>query len=142
MTAPDRNPALEWAIVISGLLFLVMAATQLSHCAIAKNRPNSLGVNEVYTNPNVYLFASIAEGNLLRGTGETDHYTNIRFQPYNTMSLYTETVLFCGNQAEQFSGKTGALLITYQRRSHRLFQGIACHDLESVFEVPAPKERP
>lgn len=140
MTAPDRNPLLEWAIVISTLLFLVMAATQLSHCAIAKNRPNSLGVNEVYTNPNVYLFASVADGVLLRA--ENEHFTNIRFQPYNTMSLYTETVLFCGNQAEQFRGKTGALLITYQRRSHRLFQGIACHDLESVFEVPAPKETP
>lgn len=139
MTAPDRNPLLEWAILLSGILLIVMALETLSHGAIAKNRPNSLGVNEVYTNPNVYLFASIAEGNLLRS--ETDHYTNIRFQPYNTMSLYTETVLFCGNQAEQFSGKTGALLITYQRRSHRLFQGIACHDLESVFEVPAPKEK-
>lgn len=139
MTAPDRNPFLEWAILISGLLLIVMASVKLSHCAVpTKNRPNSLGVTEIYTNPNVYLFASIAEGSLL-GKAD-DRYTNIRFQPYNTMSLYNETVLFCGNQAEQFSGKTGALLVTYERRSHHLFQGVACHNLESVFVVPAPKE--
>jgi hypothetical protein len=141
MNAPDRNPALEWVIVISTLLFLVTAGAQLSHCATTtKNRPNSLGVEEVYTNPNVYLFGSIAEGSLLRGQSEADHYTNIRFQPYNTMSLYTETVLFCGNQAEQFNGKTGALLVTYEKRAHRMFRGVACHELESVFEVPAPKD--
>lgn len=138
MTAPDRNPFLECAIFFSTLLFLVMLAGQLSHCSATKNRPNSLGVTEIYTNPNVYLFASIAEGSLL-GKAD-DRYTNIRFQPYNTMSLYNETVLFCGNQAEQFNGKTGALLVTYERRAHRLFQGVACHNLESVFVVPAPKE--
>lgn len=138
MTAPDRNPVLEVAIVVSTLLFLVMATVQLSHCTPTKNRPNSLGVTEIYTNPNVYLFASIAEGSLL-GKAD-DRYTNIRFQPYNTMSLYNETVLFCGNQAEQFNGKTGALLVTYERRAHHLLQGVACHNLESVFVGPAPKE--
>lgn len=67
-------------------------------------------------------------------------YTNISFQPYKTMSLYDEPVLFCGDVSDSFNGKRGALVVTYRRQATLNYRGVGCHELESVFEVPAPKE--
>jgi hypothetical protein len=101
------------------------------------NRPNSLGLEQVYTNNNAYLFGIPVDGTMIDG----DHYTNIRFQPYNTMDLYTETVLFCGDVRSAFGNAytgepyKGPMVITYDKIAHHMYQGIGCHDMVSVFEV-------
>ncbi len=114
-------------LLFGPLVLLARGSTQL------KNRPNSLGVNEVYQNSNVYLFAQPIDGQILEY--EEDHATNVRFQPYNTPALYDESVLFCGMVADFFQGKRGPLVVTYDKIAHRRFNGVACHELISVFEV-------
>ncbi len=127
---------------------VVAALLIFAACAFAvpsKNRPNSLGLSEFYTNPNMYLFGSIAcnGGELNCSILKDDKgrkYTNLKFQPYATMAMYEEAVLFCGDVSEEFNGKRGALVVTYRRQATLNYRGIGCHDLDSVFEVPSPKE--
>lgn len=131
-----------YAFITLALIFLAFVAFAITFGRAAttgKNRANSLGVTEVYTNPNVYLFGVLTDGTIIGGDHD-DIYTNIRVQPYATMGLYDESILLCGNEAESFKGKHGPLLITYHRVASRAFKGIACHDLVSVFEVPSPKD--
>src|SRR5208282_4343833 len=107
------------------------------------NRRNSLGIGEYYTNPNIYMFGVMACGGGACAVMQDEKgrkYTNLNFQPYNTMSLYQEVVLFCGDVSGDFGGKSGALVVTYGRVAHGSLRGIGCHELDSVFVVPAPKE--
>jgi hypothetical protein len=126
------------SIVLLGVLVLFMVGfcTSLAHGSTPEpkiNRPNSLGISEIYTNTNEYLFGVPIDGQILES--EEDRATNVRFQPYNTPALYDESVLFCGQVTDFFQGKTGPLVVTYDRIAHRRFHSIACHDLRSVFEV-------
>ena len=126
------------------VLNLVFAVAALSEPSSKDNRKNSLGVEQFYTNPNVYLFGIIACGSndncsILRDDKDRK-YTNLKFQPFATMAMYEEAVLFCGDVSEEFNNKRGALVITYRRQATLNYRGIGCHDLEGVFEVPAPKE--
>jgi hypothetical protein len=115
--------------VILGTAILLALATARAFAVPTNNRPNSIGVEQFYMNPNTYLFASIIAGQVLDGA------TTIRFQPYETMSLYEESVLFCGDVRENFKDRSGPIVVTYRRVSHRLYHGIACHEIVSVFEV-------
>jgi hypothetical protein len=126
---------ITWVILILAILCLCFGPLAiLAHGSTTKpNRPNSLGIPEIYTNDNSYLFAQPIDGQILEY--EEDRATNVRFQPYNTPALYDESVLFCGMVADFFQGKTGPLVVTYDRIAHRRFNGVACHDLVSVFEV-------
>ena len=127
---------LTWVILILAILCLCFGPLSiLAHGSTEPrvNRPNSLGVSEVYQNSNVYLFGQPIDGQILEY--EEDHATNVRFQPYNTPALYDESVLFCGMVADFFQGKRGPVVVTYDKIAHRRFNGIACHELISVFEV-------
>jgi hypothetical protein len=132
--------------VLAITLYIVICLSVLSHCTTppAHNRPNSLGVALFYDNPNIYLFAIPACGAGDNCSILTDSkgrkYTNLKFQPYNTASFYEEPVLFCGDVSGAFQDKRGVLIITYRRQATLNYQGIGCHDLTSVYEVPAPKE--
>jgi hypothetical protein len=117
---------LVWLALI---VFVIVMNTKPGCSEVTKNRPNSLGADQIYENHNAYLFAVPIAGSVMDGA------TSIRFQPYNTMSLYEESVLFCGDVTEKFENKEGPMVITYDRVAHRKFRGIACHDLVSVFEV-------
>ena len=108
-----------------------------------QNRPNTIDVEQSYDNPNSYMFGSVACGGpnacgFLKDSHER-LYTNIRIQPYNTAVFYDEAVLFCGDVSDSFRGKRGALVITYRRQATLNYQGVGCHELTSVFEVPSPK---
>jgi hypothetical protein len=126
---------ITWVIIILAFLCLCFAPLAiLAHGSTTKaNRPNSLGISEIYTNTNAYLFGVPIDGQILES--EEDRATNVRFQPYNTPALYDESVLFCGQVADFFQGKTGPLVVTYDRIAHRRFHGIACHDIVSVHQV-------
>ncbi len=128
-------------LFVLNLVFAVAAISEPSH---KENRKNSLGVEQFYTNPNVYLFGIIACGSndncSILKDDKGRKYTNLKFQPYATMAMYEEAVLFCGDVSEEFNGKRGALVVTYRRQATLNYRGIGCHDLDSVFEVPSPKE--
>ena len=122
------------AAIIMVLLMCFGPACLIAHGSTTKvNRSNSLGISEIYTNTNAYLFGVPIDGQILES--EEDRATNVRFQPYNTPALYDESVLFCGQVADFFQGKTGPLVVTYDRIAHRRFHGIACHDIVSVHQV-------
>lgn len=129
-------------------LYIALWITLVAYAANAtpskQNRPNSLGIEQLYENPNIYLFAVPACGSQDNCSILKDEkgrkYTNLKFQPYNTMSLFEEPVLFCGDVSDQFAGKRGAMVVTYRRQATLNYRGIGCHDLDSVFEVPAPKD--
>jgi hypothetical protein len=114
-----HNELLTWLIVF----LFVLSMLTFGHCDITKKIPNSLGVSEVYQNPYAYLLAMPIEGQLLDG----GKYTNIRFWPYATPALYEETILFCGDVSEHFSREP--IVVTYEKRAHQTYQGIACHNL-------------
>lgn len=109
---------------------LILALVTLGIAETAPNRPNNLGVSEVYTNTNAYILALPLDGQVLEGA-----VTNIRLQPYGTPQLYDENLLLCGDVTEQFNGKSGVLVLVYDKVSHRLFRNVPCHDLKGVFET-------
>jgi hypothetical protein len=124
------------AIVLFTILFCLAMFVGIAHGQPTTKEINSdfLGIHETYSNPNVYLFAAASKGVVFRDE-DGRIFTSMLFQPYHTISLYTESVLFCGNVAPEFSGKHGALIVTYQRLSHRSTGGVGCHIIQSVFEV-------
>lgn len=114
-----------WGAVISlGLLI-----TQLGHCAISKTSKNSLGVVTYAENPYIYEAGTIAEVSNVSGN------LNLRFRPLATYALYDEDILFCGLPTEKFSGVGETMLLTYERRAHRLVNEVACHNLMRVDTV-------
>ena len=118
------------------LLLLFGPPCMLAHGSTSNprvNRPNSLGVSEIYQNNNAYLLAQPIDGQIMEY--EEDRATSVRFSPYNTPALYDESILFCGLVADFFQGKAGPLVVTYDRIAHRRFNGVSCHDIVSVFEV-------
>jgi len=125
-----------WMVLVLFAIVMFFCGAILAHGSTSNpriNRPNSLGISESYQNSNEYLFAQPIDGQILEY--EEDHATNVRFSPYNTPALYDESVLFCGMVADFFQGKTGPLVVTYDKIAHRRFNGVACHDLRSVFQV-------
>jgi hypothetical protein len=124
--------AFSWGALAGGLIMLLAVACSANATA-TNNRQNTFGAVIESKNTNTYLFAVPIAGQIIEHDEEV--VTNVRFQPYGTPALYDETVLFCGDVSGYFAGKSGPLVITYHTIAHRLFQGVACHDIVSVFEV-------
>ena len=122
------------AFVILALTFLAIAAVLIAtgHASTTKPRPNTLGVEQFYTNPFTYLVALPMDGQVMEGK-----YTNIRFAPYATADFYDVSVLFCGDITEKFNGKKGILAVTYRTQASRMYKGVPCHEFVSAFEVSA-----
>lgn len=122
-------------LLLSLLASVLLLAT--SQAAISRKQPNNLGVIISNDNPNIYMFGLPVDGVVVE-CSKSAVCTNVSFRPYSTDMLHTESVLFCGNEAESFKGKRGVLVVTYRRQGTSNYKGIACHDLVSVFEVTAP----
>ena len=132
-----NRTAFSWGALVGGLIvFLAIAC--YANAMTTNNRQNAIGAVIESKNMNTYLFAVPIAGQIIEHDEEV--VTNVRFQPYGTPALYDETVLFCGDVSESFNGKTGILVVTYRRQATLNYKGIGCHELDSVFEVPSPKE--
>jgi hypothetical protein len=120
-----------WVFIILVLLFMLGVAISIAHGKTTPApRPNSLeAINQIY-NPYTYLLALPIDGQILN-----ERYTNIRFAPYAAPDLYDQSILFCGDVTPMFNGKTGVVAITYRIQSSKMYQGISCHELLSVFQV-------
>lgn len=103
-----------------------------SPAAVAGKQKNSFGAIIDYSNPNIYIFGAVADGAAFKDEHQKV-LTSVRFQPYNTFALYTESVLFCGDVSNLFYH--GAIVVTYKRRAHEASGGIGCHELVSVNKV-------
>ncbi len=120
-------------LIALALVFLVIAAIMIAtgNASTTKERPNTLGVSEIYQNPNTYLIAEPVEVTFMRDEKERI-YTNVRFQPLNTAAYYDESILFCGS-VEDF--KHLPMAVIYLTQSDRMYKGIACHKYVSAYEV-------
>jgi hypothetical protein len=120
----------SFAFVITILLFLANSA----HCSTTKPQTNSLGVVQYSINPYIYeAVQNIAE------VTEIDGNMNLRVKPVGTYMLYDDIILLCGRPVEKFTGITEPFLMTYERVSHHMVRGVACHDLLRVDNI-VPKE--
>lgn len=90
-------------------------------------------INEIET-----IRGGLIDGKIL-GTAD-NMFTNVRFQPYYRPLLYDQTVLFCGF-VDQFNGMTGLVEVKFNAVSHRMFEGVGCHDLISVEKWTPPPQK-
>jgi hypothetical protein len=127
---PYRTKIGVWFFIVFVLLFLMSVAVSIAHGTTSAPRPNSLGVQETYQNPNTYLLAFPLDGQILDG-----RFTNIRFAPYAAAVMFDQSILFCGDVTEQFEGKPGPLVVTYKTQASGMYRGVGCHELVSVFTV-------
>lgn len=116
-------------LILSTLIFLALLSA-IAHGSTQSARPNTLGAPQTVNNPWTYLLALPVDGQIFEGK-----YTNIRLAPYGAPDLYDQSILFCGNIAYEFNGKTGVVVVVYRTQGSRLYRGTACHELLSVFEV-------
>jgi hypothetical protein len=121
------------ALLFAIALFFLSEPVHASNMA---PRPNSLGVQETYQNPNTYLLALPVAAQVLDG-----RFTNIRFQPYKAAALFDESVLFCGDVTDEFRGTSGVLVVTYLTRASGRYEGVGCHNLQGVFEAKTQQVR-
>lgn len=126
------------------ILVFTAVLLMLFGCTVAAETPqrtvtrhNGLGVVISADNPYMYNMGLPVGGKLL--TDENFVYTNIDFSPAYTSVLNTESILFCGNFAEDFNNHAGKVVVlTYERTAHQAFHGRACHTLRSIVDVGVP----
>jgi hypothetical protein len=119
------------AAIITSALLLATAA----HCSTTKPQTNSLGIVQYNENPYIYeAVQTIAE------VTEVDGNMNLRIRPVGTYMLYDDIVLLCGLPVEKFTRITEPFLMTYERVSHHMVRGVACHDLLRVDSI-VPNEK-
>ena len=131
-----------------GELFIVLVivlglyANAYAEPGISTKRPaaNSVGFEAYVDNPNAYIMGSLVCRDTndcqIAKRGATGRVvTEMSINPFGTFALYSEHLSLCGNHADDFNGKTGAVVITYRRVAHEMPGGVACHDLVGVFKV-------
>jgi len=129
-------------LIIVGTVLFLLAFSLAAHCSTSdRSQGNSLGVDIPYENPFIYIFGGIVDGAVVEDANTHKEATTIRFQPFGTFELYTESLMFCGNRADAFHGMGGPIVITYRRVAHEMVGGQACHELNSVNHVAADKDQ-
>lgn len=76
------------------------------------------------------LRGNIIEARVL-GTPES-MMTNIRVQPWGKPLLFDQSVLLCGFQGEALNGLHNPVELKVDAVSHRMFEGVGCHELIGV----------
>lgn len=118
-------------LIILILCIVLFGAT--GHCSTNLPGIHPDGVVAFQQNPYIYLYGQITGGQVVRQNHV--EFTWLTFQPAYT--ILQQSVLFCGNQSKDFNGKLGPLVVTYARRgTGDMYNGMACHELESVAPVP------
>jgi hypothetical protein len=116
--------------------FMLLLSVGLN--ATTTTHKNSLGTPMYQDNPNSYrVGAVLSVAYVGNGKGMV-----VRIQPAGTYSLFTEDVLFCGTEVEQFVGKTNPMAITYETQAHSTVEGIGCHRLLRVDSLKEVNELP
>lgn len=133
----NRNPVLNKIVAFftfALLVSMILLISTLGRCATTsvKNRVNSLGVEQSYQNQMVYMVGSPRAVNLFEEKNR--YFTNVTFRPFGSTLIYTESILFCGNDVESF-GDSRMRIVAYRRAAERMYQGVACHSIYRVIEL-------
>jgi hypothetical protein len=122
-------------LLLAARLVLTLMAAKGAFGATTNSRKNSLGTVSYQDNPYIYLAAdkvldaADVEGNL-----------NLRLHPMWTYMLFDQQVLFCGMPLDKMEGVAVPFVITYERRSHRMVQGVGCHNIQKIDSVQTTRE--
>lgn len=139
----DYNLKFAFAIVF---LLVFGVALQSGHCATSAphRHDNGLGPVIEYTNPYTYMFGAIVNvpenPNRVFQDDKGKIATIITIQPAYAFELYTDELVFCGNEAAALKGMTGPIVLAYKTVAHKLVGGVACHELQGVYHVTAESE--
>ncbi len=137
----DPREAAKYVLKVFGLAALiclfVFLAFLTSHAATVSTQKhdNSLGVVMYDKNPNIYEAGEILDYTII-GKNEA---LNLRVQPLATYALYSDEILFCGVPADKLDGHENPMVLIYERVSHRMIDGIGCHELVSVKDIKGEK---
>ena len=119
-------------------LALILIATATGHCTTTGKQPNSIGVIVSDVNPNDSLIGIVMSGEIHEDS-DGRLGTNIRVHPKYTYSLFDESLMFCGNEADRLTKDdhmiAGWHTLTFRRQASRLIDGIPCHALIGVDEA-------
>jgi hypothetical protein len=115
------------ALISLGIIMFVLFAARFSGATTTSKR-NSLGVVTYTVNPYLYEAGAIVDFAVI-GQNEA---LSMRVKPLATYILFDENLLFCGVPVEKFDGHDNPMVLVYERQSHRLVNGIACHELIMV----------
>lgn len=124
--------------MVAGLALFIVGMLMVScglslHGTTTPNRRNSLGVSQTYDNQMTYMFGAVLHADEIGG-----RVTNVTFQPYGSSLIYTEPILFCGDQTAKFP--TGQMVIaTYRKTATRMYREVACHDVYKVVALELPE---
>lgn len=119
--------------VLAALIMLLLVG--LSHCATTHTSHNSLGTIAYTENPYNYIVASAKDGKVI-AEGKA---TSLRLQPMYTYQLFDTSLLLCNDVSEKLNGITQPMVLTYERQTHRVVEGVACHELIGVNEIKPKK---
>jgi hypothetical protein len=118
-----------------GAVIVLLILSGLGHCATTHTSHNSLGTIAYQENPYNYIVASAKDAKVV-AEGKA---TSLRLQPMYTYALYDEQLLLCGDESDRLNGTSQPMVLTYERRAHRVVEGIACHELIGVNELKPKK---
>lgn len=135
---PKKESARVILAVIALLLIFIMLAVLQPHASTTSSSKNSLGALSYLENPYIYLAGSLSP--TADSVKNIDGNLNLRIKPLGTYLLFDESILFCGLPIEKFEGVSEPFVLTYERRAHRIVQGVACHELRSVNHYVEKKE--
>ena len=123
------------ALLALAIVMFVLFAARFAGATTTSRRTNSLGFIPYTENPNLYLVGDIVDYAII---GKADALS-MRVKPLATYILFDENILFCGVPVEKFDGHDNPMVLVYERHSHRLVNGIACHELVMVRSMEGDK---
>jgi hypothetical protein len=126
-------------LCIIAILFLCLAGLFIGtgHAATTSSKKkNAFGAVTITSDPNVTLVASLLGGEVHMDNDGRLGY-NLRLHPRHTYGLFDESVMFCGDVRGMLENKsTTFLAYTYRKAASRLIDGVPCHQLIGIDEVP------
>ena len=97
---------------------------------------NAFGALVYQDNPYTYMYGMAVSGNFVESGDKVG--TNVVFQPARTYALFTQSLLFCGDVSGSFEGAS-LVIVTYEKQTHQLINGVACHNLIAVDKLSTGK---
>lgn len=130
------------SLLLLGIFALMLILVGQANCSVAPaatRNTNGLGVVISQDNIFTYNMGLPISGGLVGD--EHNVYTSIQFAPAYAPAVNTESLLFCGDVSDDLNKHSGKVVVlTYEKVSHRAFQGIGCHELLSVTDIMIPTQ--
>lgn len=118
----------------SAFVALTMVSPSPANDVLRQNHTPTSVAEDYDPTPVNYIYGLVLEKNLIRDN-KGKFATNITFKPRYVSDLLTESVLFCGNRAEEFDQADGPIVVSYSRVAHSMIKDVPCFNLVSIDRV-------